>query len=134
MKENQNLNNYCYFCLININTNSGIKHCYQCKKCIKDQDHHCLWVNNCISQRNHSTFIIFLLCLMLYSLVTLLILITQLINKPETRTQIRNILFIFIYLLTIAVCLVQFKNSIKYKQNIEKKKQTASKSKLKSLL
>ncbi|XP_020650479.3 palmitoyltransferase ZDHHC12 isoform X3 [Pogona vitticeps] len=36
------------------------KHCQTCQHCIRRYDHHCPWVKNCIGERNHPLFIIYL--------------------------------------------------------------------------
>uniref|UniRef100_A0AAY4EWH5 Palmitoyltransferase n=1 Tax=Denticeps clupeoides TaxID=299321 RepID=A0AAY4EWH5_9TELE len=38
-------------------------HCFSCDACIAKQDHHSVWINNCIGARNHHFFVLFLLCL-----------------------------------------------------------------------
>ena len=36
------------------------KHCFYCDKCIDNFDHHCYWINNCISKKNIKLFFFFL--------------------------------------------------------------------------
>ena len=50
----------CPYCICKKSKNSF--HCMICKKCVKDYDHHCIWINNCIGKNNHFSFIIALVC------------------------------------------------------------------------
>merc|ERR1712232_96805 len=34
------------------------KHCRTCNKCVKDFDHHCIWLNNCIGSANWNAFFV----------------------------------------------------------------------------
>ncbi|KAI9836485.1 MAG: palmitoyltransferase swf1 [Thelocarpon superellum] len=37
------------------------KHCRICKRCISRDDHHCVWINNCVGGGNHHYFLLVLL-------------------------------------------------------------------------
>ena len=41
------------------------RHCSTCNYCVERYDHHCPWVNNCIGQKNHGYFMVFLTSLFL---------------------------------------------------------------------
>ncbi|XP_008548727.1 uncharacterized protein LOC103572093 [Microplitis demolitor] len=50
-------NGRCHLC--NITTScKRTKHCSVCNKCVRNFDHHCMWLNNCIGGRNYAAFIV----------------------------------------------------------------------------
>ena len=38
------------------------RHCGTCNRCVERFDHHCPWINNCVGVKNHSVFMVFLIC------------------------------------------------------------------------
>ncbi|XP_044848721.1 palmitoyltransferase ZDHHC12 isoform X2 [Mauremys mutica] len=36
------------------------KHCQLCRHCVRRYDHHCPWIENCVGERNHPLFIVYL--------------------------------------------------------------------------
>ena len=43
--------NECYYCQVRVHPTS--KHCRACNKCVVGFDHHCIWLNNCVGERNY---------------------------------------------------------------------------------
>ncbi|NXK12273.1 ZDH12 palmitoyltransferase, partial [Herpetotheres cachinnans] len=36
------------------------KHCQLCRHCVRRYDHHCPWIENCVGEKNHRLFIVYL--------------------------------------------------------------------------
>lgn len=36
------------------------RHCKMCKQCVRRFDHHCPWIDNCVGERNHKWFLLYL--------------------------------------------------------------------------
>nr|XP_020450736.1 probable palmitoyltransferase ZDHHC12 isoform X2 [Monopterus albus] len=47
----------CGYCLLQP---MRAKHCQTCKHCVRRFDHHCPWIENCVGERNHRWFIVYL--------------------------------------------------------------------------
>lgn len=65
-----NIKNMCPYCKVKKQRLS--RHCFLCKKCIKEQNCHCNVINNCIGQNNSNGYIFFLvmhLCLFIYIII-----------------------------------------------------------------
>ncbi|XP_042371003.1 palmitoyltransferase ZDHHC12-B-like, partial [Plectropomus leopardus] len=50
----------CGYCLLQQQPMRA-KHCQTCKRCVRRFDHHCPWIENCVGERNHRWFIVYLL-------------------------------------------------------------------------
>ena len=57
----------------------GTIHCIVCNACCRDFDHHCFWLNRCISKRNIKSFKLFLILLFLFCIGNIYFTITNLI-------------------------------------------------------
>ncbi|KAK2912040.1 hypothetical protein QQF64_027949 [Cirrhinus molitorella] len=48
----------CGHCLVQQPMRS--KHCQTCQHCVRRYDHHCPWIENCVGERNHRWFVLYL--------------------------------------------------------------------------
>ena len=49
------------------------RHCHYCDRCVRNFDHHCPWINNCVGKRNQTLFVFLLLIIWLNLLCSVLI-------------------------------------------------------------
>ncbi|XP_056394609.1 palmitoyltransferase ZDHHC12 isoform X2 [Hyla sarda] len=47
----------CGYCLLKP---MRARHCKSCRRCVRRYDHHCPWIENCVGEKNHRVFILYL--------------------------------------------------------------------------
>lgn len=87
------------------------RHCKSCNRCVRRYDHHCPWIENCVGEKNHRVF-------MLYLVVQLVVLLwafplawsgfhSEATWSEWLRVNIFLLLaFILISIVTVVVCLL----------------------------
>ncbi|OMJ68802.1 hypothetical protein SteCoe_33643 [Stentor coeruleus] len=55
----------CPYC--SLKKHKGTRHCIVCNKCVRDLDHHCKWINNCVGKSNEKAFMAMLIWMMFQS-------------------------------------------------------------------
>ncbi|OWB77704.1 hypothetical protein B5S32_g1878 [[Candida] boidinii] len=64
-------------------------HCSRCNMCILNQDHHCLWLNNCVGQRNYFNFISFVTVSIIIAFYMIGLLVNHFIKYKAHENSIR---------------------------------------------
>ncbi|XP_034548578.1 probable palmitoyltransferase ZDHHC12 [Notolabrus celidotus] len=59
----------CGYCLLQQPMRA--RHCQTCNRCVRRFDHHCPWLENCVGERNHRWFIVYLVVQLLALLCAL---------------------------------------------------------------
>lgn len=73
---------YCDKCEVSMAPKT--KHCGWCKKCVGYFDHHCLYLNVCITSRNHQSYIMLLLMVSAASCFQCIYAIHRVVHQGET--------------------------------------------------
>ncbi|XP_064293084.1 palmitoyltransferase ZDHHC11 [Plodia interpunctella] len=105
-------NGRCHLC--NIYTSSkNTKHCSLCNKCIDHFDHHCKWLNNCIGQRNYTSFVASVTTALLISVLTSSLCITDIVMFFVYPQKLSNFAQNFIKCPSMSITSTEFcKNSV----------------------
>lgn len=67
------------------------KHCSICRTCIERQDHHCIWINNCVGLDNYSYFIALLIsisALLFYGAYTGFGILEQILQEQHVPSRL----------------------------------------------
>ncbi|KAF9155087.1 Palmitoyltransferase zdhhc14 [Linnemannia schmuckeri] len=95
-------------------------HCRQCDNCVEDEDHHCIWLNNCIGRRNYRYFLIFVSTASIYAMYTSALCLTHLLllyrdrkNDPSgvpsfqsdvlAKAPVSALVMVFAFIMSLAV-------------------------------
>ncbi|XP_035995798.1 probable palmitoyltransferase ZDHHC12 isoform X2 [Fundulus heteroclitus] len=66
------------------------KHCQACQRCVRRYDHHCPWIENCVGERNHRWFLVYLAVQLLVLLWALHVTWTGFGPAPSWRPWLRS--------------------------------------------
>ncbi|XP_034951323.1 uncharacterized protein [Chelonus insularis] len=77
-------NGRCHLCNITI-SGKKTKHCSVCNKCVRNFDHHCMWLNNCIGGRNYFAFLICVISAIIGALSVVVLTIAEVTTALESR-------------------------------------------------
>ena len=111
-----------YFCIkCEVRKDIDSKHCFFCDKCVKDWDHHCIWLKKCIGNNNKKSFQYLLVIVIINSIFNLVLCViseigydiknyfifTQnLANNIRTTRAIKAIILVFCFISTLFASLV----------------------------
>ncbi|KAJ6654636.1 hypothetical protein lerEdw1_006789 [Lerista edwardsae] len=82
------------------------KHCQSCQHCVRRYDHHCPWIENCVGERNHPLFIVYLAVQLLVLLWAWQVAWSGLSFEPSWAWVQRNILLLLSFLVIVTFTVV----------------------------
>ncbi|KAM8885883.1 palmitoyltransferase ZDHHC12-B-like isoform 2-T2 [Spinachia spinachia] len=91
----------CGYCLLQQPMRA--KHCQTCQRCVRRFDHHCPWMENCVGERNHRWFLVYLLVQLLALLWALHIALSGLAPAASWDLWLRANCFLLAALAVLAV-------------------------------
>lgn len=78
--------NWCSVCRLVRPPRAG--HCRICGTCVLRMDHHCVWINNCVGQANHRSFLLTLLLFLLTSLYGISLVLQSVCPRQNVLTAL----------------------------------------------
>ncbi|XP_054481505.1 palmitoyltransferase ZDHHC23-A-like [Anoplopoma fimbria] len=63
-------------------------HCRTCGSCVQRLDHHCIWINSCVGQANHRSFVLTLSVFLLTSLYGISVVLCSLCPRQYLMTSL----------------------------------------------
>ncbi|XP_042336417.1 palmitoyltransferase ZDHHC12 isoform X2 [Sceloporus undulatus] len=82
------------------------KHCRECQHCVRRYDHHCPWIENCVGERNHPLFIVYLAVQLGVLLWAMVVAWSGLHFKQFSWAWLQHTFFLLLSFLVIVVCTV----------------------------
>ncbi|XP_056155431.1 palmitoyltransferase ZDHHC23-B isoform X1 [Lampris incognitus] len=78
--------NWCQVCKVVRPPRAG--HCRICGVCVLRLDHHCVWINSCVGQANHRSFLLTLLLFLLTSLYGIILVLRSVCPRQNLLTAL----------------------------------------------
>lgn len=94
----------CGYCLLKQPMRA--RHCKSCQRCVRRYDHHCPWIENCVGEKNHRVFVLFLALQLLVLLWALRIGWSGFRSAPTWSEWLRANIFLLVALAVIGICTV----------------------------
>ena len=76
---------YCDRCKIYYNPNDKVQHCSLCKVCIKNLDHHCVWVGKCVGKNNIKSFVGMIIAVALFYIYMIACVVIYTLKPDKTK-------------------------------------------------
>ncbi|XP_069093117.1 palmitoyltransferase ZDHHC12 isoform X2 [Pleurodeles waltl] len=82
------------------------RHCQSCQHCVRRYDHHCPWIANCVGERNHPLFVLYVAVQLVVLLWALHLAWSGFQGKETTQDWFRYNAILLAALITVAFCTV----------------------------
>ncbi|KAJ1133774.1 hypothetical protein NDU88_000250 [Pleurodeles waltl] len=94
----------CGYCLLQQPMRA--RHCQSCQHCVRRYDHHCPWIANCVGERNHPLFVLYVAVQLVVLLWALHLAWSGFQGKETTQDWFRYNAILLAALITVAFCTV----------------------------